>query len=180
MSLQETIKHRVSTAKFTTEWVNPERIIDLLDIAVYAPNHKMRQPWRFIILEGMGKNKLINTYLSMIKDVDKENEKNMIMKVFSAPLVLGVIMKKNPVFTDELEDLQATAALIQNMLLLLEDHKMGSFWKTPKYMETDKFKDALGLGFDEIVVALIMIGYPMVKIEPKPRKQARLLTTIYE
>lgn len=179
MSINDVIKNRVSTTKFTSEWVNPEKLIDLLDVAVYAPNHKMRQPWRFIILEGIGKEKLIKTYLEYFKESEREEKRDLISKVMNAPAVVAVIMKKNSIFADELEDMQACAALIQNFLLLLEDQKMGSFWKTPKYIESDKFKDALSVQWDEIVLGLVMVGYPQIKIEPKPRKSARSLTTIY-
>ena len=57
---------------------------------------------------------------------------------------------------------------------------MGSFWKTPKYIETEKFKDVLGIRYDELVLGLVMVGYPQVKVEPKLRESAKLLTTIYE
>ena len=180
MSIADTIKNRVSIAKFTSEWVNPTKIIELLDIAVYAPNHKMRQPWRFIILEGLGKDKFIQNYLLQIKESDREEHQKLLMKVMSAPAVVAFIMKKNAVYADEIEDIQACAALIQNFLLLLEEERMGSFWKTPKYIESDKFKDALGIRYDELVLSLVMVGYPQVKIEPKKRESAKLLTTIYE
>ncbi len=179
MAIKETIISRVSTNKFKNEWVNPEKLIDLLETAVYAPNHKMRQPWRFIILEGEGKDRFVKNYISLFKEHDRETELNNVMKIMSAPVVVAFIMKKNPVFSDEIEDLQATAALIQNFLLLLEEQKMGSFWKTPKYIESDKFKDSLDLFYDELVVGLVMVGYPLVKMEPKQRKSARSLTTIY-
>ncbi|HOI85684.1 MAG TPA: nitroreductase [Acholeplasmataceae bacterium] len=179
MSLRETIKSRVSTAKFASHWVNPHHLVELLDVAIYAPNHKMRQPWRFIILEGEGKDRWINHYLPTIKESDREEHKNVLMKVMSAPAVVVFVMKKNPVLVDDLEDLQACAALIQNFLLLLEEEKIGSFWKTPKYIDSDKFKDSLNIKGDEIIVALVMVGYPAVKMEPKPRKSAHELTTIF-
>lgn len=179
MTIKNSIKNRVSTKKYTNEWVNPAKIIELLDIAVYAPNHKMRQPWRFIIVEGTGKDKFANAYLSLFKENEREVQKNLLSKVMEAPAIVAIVMKKNPSLADELEDLQACAALIQNFLLLLEEEKMASHWKTPKYIEADKFKDALGVTCDELIVGLIMVGYPLVKTEPKPRNSAKSLTTIY-
>lgn len=179
MSITNTIKKRVSTKKYTNEWVNPDKLIDLLETAVYAPNHKMRQPWRFIIIEGLGKEKFLNKYLDMFKTNDRDEQKTALSKVMEAPAIVAVVMKKNPVFEDELEDLQACAALTQNFLLLLEEENMASHWKTPKYIETDKFKDALGISCDELVAGLVMVGYPQVKTAPKPRQSAKSLTTIY-
>jgi nitroreductase len=179
MSLRSTIRNRVSTKKYTTEWVNPDKIISLLDTAVYAPNHKMREPWRFIIIEGEGKDKLVNNYVNMFKESEREDQRKLLSKVMEAPAIVSVIMKKSPVLADEVEDLQACAALIQNFLLLLEEERMASHWKTPKYIESEKFKDALGIQNNEVIVALIMVGYPLAKTEPKTRQSAKSLTTIY-
>lgn len=179
MSVKNIIKNRVSTKKYTNEWVNPKKLIELLSIAVYAPNHKMRQPWRFIIIEGSGKDKFLNNYLALFKDNVRDEQQNLLSKVMEAPAIVAILMEKNPSLSDELEDLQACAALIQNFLLLLEEEKMASHWKTPKYIETDKFKDALGVKCNELVVGLVMVGYPLIKAEPKIRKSADSLTTIY-
>ncbi|MDY0075117.1 MAG: nitroreductase [Acholeplasmataceae bacterium] len=179
MSIEHIIKNRVSTSKFTPERVNPELLIDLLDVAVYAPNHKLRQPWRFIILEGQGKETFVKKYLQTMKETEQAEVSPKLQKVMDAPAVVVFIMKKNPIFQDDLEDLQACAALMQNFLLLLVDHNMAGFWKTPNYIQSDKFKDTLNLATDEIVVGMIMVGYPEAMMIAKPRKSAKELTTIY-
>jgi nitroreductase len=179
MSIKNTLKNRVSTTKFTKDNVNPKTIIDLLDFAVYAPNHKMREPWRFIILEGEGKTTFVSKYISSFKEIEQSDQQALIHKAFQAPLVLAIVMPKNPDFRDELEDLQACAALIENFLLLLTEEGLSGAWKTPMYIESDRFKDILGLSSQEIVVGLIMVGYPEQIPNPKSRKSARDLTTIY-
>jgi nitroreductase len=179
MLLKDIIKNRVSTNKFTNNKVDSNLIIELLDYAVYAPNHKMREPWRFIILEGDGKLKFIDRYINEMNIEQKEESKKTIEKVFQAPMVVAFVMPKNVDYSDELEDLQAISTVIQNFLLLLEDQGIGSFWKTPKYIETDLFKEVLGLDTNEIVAGLIMVGYTDSKNQPKPRKKAKSITTIY-
>ena len=77
MSIKEIIRNRVSNSKFTNTKVDVEHIMELLDYAVYAPNHKMREPWRFIILEGLGKINFINNYLREVKDEQKEDIKKI-------------------------------------------------------------------------------------------------------
>jgi nitroreductase len=179
MSVKEIIRNRVSSNKFTNTKVESKNIIDLLDDAVYAPNHKMREPWRFIILEGSGKAKFITNYLKEISDDQKEEVKKTLEKVFQAPMVVAFVMPRNPNYSDELEDLQAISAVIQNFLLLLEEQGYGSFWKTPKYIESDLFKEVLGLSTNEIIAGLVMIGFVESKGQPKSRKSAKELTTIY-
>jgi len=177
--LNEIIRNRVSSNKFTNTKVENNLIIELLDQAVYAPNHKMREPWRFIILEGNGKLNFIQKYLDEIHEEQKDEIKKTMEKVFQAPMVVAFVMPKNSDYSDELEDLQAISAVIQNFLLLLEEQGLGSFWKTPKYIESDLFKEVLGLNTNEIIAGLIMVGYAQSKNLPKPRKKAKDITTIY-
>jgi nitroreductase len=179
MNVIDAVKNRVSIGKFLDQKVPVELIINMLDYAVYAPNHKLREPWRFIILHDEGKDLFIHRYLSELSD-DQQNEiKPTLLKVFSAPLVLAVIMPTSKDMRDELEDFQANAAMIQNFLLLANENQLASFWKTPRYIESDKFKDVLGVLPHEIVTALIMIGYSDQIPVPKKRKEASDLVTLY-
>ncbi len=177
--LKDIIRNRVSSNKFTSTKVETDHIIELLDYSVYAPNHKMREPWRFIILEGSGKANFLKNYLNEVKEEQKDDIKKNMEKVFQAPMVVTFVMPKNTDYADELEDLQAISAVIQNFLLLLEEQGYGSFWKTPKYIESDLFKEILGLNTNEIIAGLIMVGYVESKNQPKPRKKAKDITTIY-
>ena len=179
MELEKIIKSRVSQIKFNSKKVETDLIINLLDTAVYAPNHKMREPWRFILLEGQGKNDFIERYLNLLNDELKDKTEPSVNKIFSAPLILVVVMPKNPNLRDEIEDMEANAALIQNYMLLATEAGLATAWKTPLYSETDLFKDLLGLSSEEIIIGIIMTGYSDIQAEPQPRKKASSLTTIY-
>lgn len=179
MNVIDAVKNRVSVGKFLDQKVPINLVVDMLDHAVYAPNHKLREPWRFIMLQDEGKDLFIHRYLSELSD-DQQNEiKPTLLKVFSAPLVMAVIMPTSKDMRDELEDLQANAAMIQNFLLLANENHLATFWKTPRYIESDKFKDILGVLPHEFVTALIMIGYSDQIPVPKKRKEASDLVTIY-
>lgn len=180
MKLSDLIRQRVSIGKFLDDPVSIDLVISLLDDAVYAPNHKMREPWRFIIVEGDSKDLLIHRYLHELND-DQQNEmKPSLLKIFSSPLVVAVIMPTLKDMRDELEDLQANAAMIQNFLLLATEQKLSTFWKTPLFIESDKFKDVLGVYEHEIIVGLIMVGYSHQIPVPKKRKPAKDKTTLYK
>lgn len=179
MSLRDTIKHRVSTHKFLDQDVDVKKVIELLEYAVYAPNHKMRQPWRFIILQGERKNRFVETYVSKLPAFKQEEQMKLVTKIMSAPMVVSFVMKRNPIFNDEIEDIQAISALIQNFLLLATEEGLATFWKTPVYMSSDIFKEVLGVHTDEVISGLVMVGYADQTNEPKIRKTAHSLTTIW-
>jgi nitroreductase len=179
MTLKDLIINRVSNLKFTEKHVDLEHIMDCLDVAVYAPNHKMREPWRFIIFQDKGKETFIERYVSAFDASLRNDQKNTISKVFFAPLVIAVVMPKTGQHRDDLEDLQANAAMIQNFLLLLTESGLSTFWKTPQYIESQPFRSSLDIQEHEIVVGLLMIGYSEFVIHPKPRKTARSKSIIY-
>jgi nitroreductase len=180
MSLTKIIKNRASNQKFNNQKLDNEFIIDLLNISAFAPNHKMRQNWRFIFLTDENKEKLKTSYLSQLPVDEYDSKKNLLEKAFVAPLIIYFIMNRNDSFDDDIEDLQAIAALTQNFLLLLEENNISSFWKTPKYIQSDKFKDALGLSTNEIISHFVMIGFSDEKNQPKPRIDVRTKTTHYK
>jgi nitroreductase len=179
MTQKETIFKRVSQAKFTDQKVNLEHILDCMDIAVYAPNHKMREPWRFILFEGKNKEKFVDNYANEFDESLRVSQKNLVTKVFSAPVVIAVVMPKTGQLRDDLEDVQANAAMIQNLLLLLTESGLSTFWKTPTYIETPLFRSTLELNDHEVITGLLMVGYSDQEIVSKPRKSARSKTTIY-
>jgi nitroreductase len=179
MSLTKIIKNRVSNPKFNSNALDHEFILDLLNIAAYAPNHKMRQNWRFVLLTDESKDKLKTSYLSNLSAEDYESKKSLLEKAFVAPLIIYFIMNRNESFDDDLEDLQAIAALTQNFLLLLEENNISSFWKTPKYIQSDTFKEVLGLNTNEIISHFVMVGYSDQKNQPKPRTDIKTKTNFY-
>lgn len=180
MNLEQLIKNRVSQKTYLDLEVNQEEVMRLLDVAVYAPNHKMRQPWRFIMINGLAKDQLKERYLSVLQTEEKEKVSVVFDKLTKAPLLIACVMKTSIDFDVEIEDIQANAAMIMNFMLLAEDNKLATHWKTPSFIKSDKFKEVLGLSENELVTGLVMVGYADVKAKPKPRQSAQELTTFYE
>lgn len=178
MNLKEIIKNRVSVKKYIQEKVDKELLIELLEDAIYAPNHKMREPWRFILIDQERKEALKNAFIHENGVIDPQDEKKF-DNVFSAPMVISFVMKLNQNYTDEIEDLQAVGSVIQNFMLLAYEKGLGTAWKTPGFIELDGFKEVLGVGVDEIIVALVMVGKPEKFPEPKPRISAKEKVSIY-
>nr|WP_308216635.1 nitroreductase family protein [Pseudalkalibacillus decolorationis] len=60
MAVANMIKERRSIKKFKEEPVPHELICELLNIAVWAPNDGLREPWRFILFLEEGKKQLVD------------------------------------------------------------------------------------------------------------------------
>lgn len=68
-ALRDIIRSRRSIRKFKQDPVPPAVILDMLETAKYAPNHRVTEPWRFIYVSSeTGKASLIKTFASFSKN----------------------------------------------------------------------------------------------------------------
>ncbi|GAB4546893.1 MAG: nitroreductase [Anaerolineae bacterium] len=181
-SLAEIIRSRRSIAAFTDQPVPAALIQSLLEVAVYAPNHHLTEPWRFVLITGEARQKYADIMRQRALESSKstvEAERQMAgdgayAKFMKIPAFLAVIMRvdSNPETAEE--DLCATSALIQNFLLLAWEQGLGTAWKTLK--KDQRFRDLLGVNADEKVVGIIHIGYPAQIGEGKREPAAERLT----
>lgn len=89
--VKDVIRERRTIKKFKQEAVPVEKITDLLDTAVWAPNHKLREPWRFLLFTGEGRQKLAE---AVSNEMGEDNK--FVNAVLTNPTTLLVIMKEDP------------------------------------------------------------------------------------
>lgn len=180
MTLENLIKTRVSQKTYTDQSVDQTLVEELLDISVFAPNHKMREPWRFIAIEGEQKELFKSRYLEQLPRDFAEEVGKKLDKMFQAPLIIAFVMPLTQDYDDEIEDLQANAMLIQNFMLLANEKGLSTHVKTPHFIKTDLFKSIIKLEPREIVSAIVMVGYADKNNTAKRRTPVKELLTYYK
>lgn len=184
MNLSDIIRARRTVGAFAETPFDPALILDLLDTAVYAPNHHMTEPWRFVLLVGEGRLRYAEARraLALAKSraadalVRQQEGDGAYRKFARVPGFLAVIMREATDAETRDEDYAATAALIQNFLLLATERGLGTIWKT--YKDHPALRELLQLQADEIVVGLIHLGYPVGSDPATPRTPGRNKTTM--
>jgi nitroreductase len=155
------IRSRRTHKQFGREPVSDEVIRDLLDLARFAPNHKLTQPWRFRLLGNETRRRL-----------DLAVGEKEAMKLGRAPtLILATAVLTGEPHTDE-EDLHATACAVYAVLLGATDRRLASYWRTPAALDEPAVRKLLGLGSNERVVGLIHLGRAVS--EPPVKERAPL------
>jgi nitroreductase len=145
----DAIRSRRTHKQYSSEPLEDATLRDLLDLARYAPNHRLTQPWRFRALGPETR--------ARIEAAVGEKEAT---KLRRAPtLVLATAALSGDPLTDE-EDLHATAAAVYAVLLGATERGLASYWRTPACFAEPAVREVLGLGDDERVVALIHLGPP--------------------
>ena len=155
MDVAAAIRRRRTHKQYGAEPVDEQTLRGLLDLARYAPNHHVTQPWRFRALGPETRRRLAEACGG------KEAT-----KLARAPtLVLATGVLSGDPRTDE-EDMHATACAVYAVLLGATGLGLASYWRTPAALETDEARAVLALGDDERLVGLIHLG-PAVSEPPE-------------
>lgn len=154
----------------------------MLETAVYAPNHRLTEPWRFIYAASeAGKAKLADSYVSFFKkikdDFNEEKERNMRKNLSAVPGFLLVVLKEDENEFTRNDDFAALSGMIQNLQLLAHENGIGMVWKSGRIMYDKQVHQDFGLADNERFAAIIQTGYPDEQPKAKERTPAKSLFT---
>jgi nitroreductase len=167
MELEDAIRDRRTHKAYAPEPIERAVLDELLDLARWAPNHHLTNPWRFRVL---GPQALIR-----LKDAAGPEAAT---KLDRAPTLVAVSVVRSggdPV-QDE-EDLCAAACATYVVLLAAHARGLAGYWRTPEVLRTDDGRAALGLPPEEHAIALIHLGHPRQEKQPPERLPAAEVVT---
>ena len=156
MDLETAIRTRRTHKAYGSEPVAREVLDELFELARWAPNHNLTNPWRFRVL-GPG----------ALERLKAAAGPEAAAKLDRAPtlVVCSCVLSGEPL-QDE-EDLHATACAAYIVLLAAHARGLAGYWRTPGVLRTKAGAEAVGLGVDERFVALIHLGR-CVQEKPAP------------
>src|SRR6185437_5880495 len=158
VSLRELAAARRTHKTFGPDPVPRETLLDLLAVARFAPTHHLNQPWRFRVLGPQS--------LAALKRVAGEKEAQ---KLDRAPtLVLATAALGGDLVLDE-EDVCATAAAIQLVLLAATERGIATYWRTPQVLRTKAGRESVGIPAGERFLGLLHFG--TAQRDPAPRER---------
>lgn len=170
--IDELIKERRSITSFKPDSVPTEEIIELLEVAKWAPNHKMTEPWRFLLYTGEGTETFIQAFIESQPAPGGEISEGVKRKADhfrSIPVHLVVIMPEDPRQKNWDEDHAAVSALIQNFQLAAWARNIGMIWRSNDWIYNPTFREKIGVQPGEKIVATLMLGY--IKDVPKAKER---------
>lgn len=180
MDVFDAIHNRHSQGKVKQEPLPHELIEKLLSAAVQAPNHYKVRPWRFVVLTGTARNKLGDVFaasqLERKPDLPPEAQDKTRGLPLRAPVLIAVgVDKPSEEKVLEIENICATAAACQNILLAAQAEGLAVQWRTGEWARDAKVKEFLGFAADQLVIAFLYIGYPefIAQHEPRPSFEER-------
>jgi nitroreductase len=159
MELEEAIRTRRTHKVFGGQAVPRETVEELLELARWAPNHNLTNPWRFRVLGPQS--------LAALKQAAGAEAA---AKLDRAPtLVVASQVRSEDAQQDE-EDLCAVSAAISYVLLAAHARGLSGYWRTPGVLRTPEGRAAVGVPDGERVLGLVHLGPRRQEKQPPERQ----------
>jgi nitroreductase len=190
LEISKAIAKRQSIGRIKQDPVPKEKIEQVLESAVHAPNHKITEPWRFHVFEGKGRGEFARARAETARLMaETEGEEEELIpgrasrerkKAFRSPVVIAVISLAGRDEVETLENYGACCAAVQNMQLTAHDLGLGSIWRTGPVAYHPHMREFFGLEKGDRIVAYLYLGYPNMGERPRRRRPAGELTVWHE
>lgn len=169
MDVVEAVTGRRTHKSFGPEPVPRETLEELFELARFAPNHHLTQPWRFRVLGPEA--------LARLKQAAGPVEAP---KLDRAPTLVVASAHLTGAQQQDEEDVCATAAAIYAVLLGAHARGLASYWRTPAVLRTREGRVAVGVPDGERVLGLIHLGSPLTVPPRKERQPVESFLTFLE
>ena len=174
MDVFEAIHSRHSQGTVKQDPVPHALIEKLLRAAVQAPNHYKVRPWRFVVLTGNARNRLGEVFAASQRERFPDLPPEALDKTRALPLRSPVLIavgvdKPTEAKVLEIENVCATAAACENLLIAAQAEGLAVKWRTGEWARNPRVKEFLGFAPDQHIIAFLYIGYPEFVAEYPPR-----------
>src|SRR3954470_16994199 len=159
MDLETAVRSRRTHKVYGREPVDRDTLLELFELARWAPNHHLTNPWRFRVIGP-----------DALEALKHAAGPEAAAKLDRAPTLIAVSAVKcgeDPV-ADE-EDLLATACAAYLVLLGAHARGLAGYWRTPAVLRTPEGRAAVGLPDGEHVLGLLHLG-PARQEQPAPER----------
>ncbi|MFQ6004091.1 MAG: nitroreductase [Woeseia sp.] len=162
--LAERIRGRRTIEFFLRTPVDRRVVLDAIEVARWAPNHRVTQPWHFYVLgdETMAANVELVRQITTEKYDAKKGE----FKARAAARIPGWLVVTCRRSDDDIlqrEDYASCCCAIQNLMLYMSEAGVGTKWATGAIAEDKRFLELLGADQEkELVVGILRYGYPKI------------------
>ena len=166
------IKGRRNTKQFSGEDISVEEIEVLLEAAVWAPNHRNNEPWRFFTVrkESSIRNEIANGIIALqesnstgkLPDLHKQRITQDIARQPWLIFVYSEISDRDEITE---ENYGAVCCAIQNMLLMATAMGLSVGWSTGGISKIENLDNIFGIEEPLKIVGVLTVGYPVSTVE---------------
>lgn len=172
------VRRSVYPKDYTGDVVPEPVIMQMLENANWAPNHKLTEPWRFTVFTGEGLKKLAAFQSECYKQVteakgtfQQDRYQALQTKPMESSHIIAIGMKRDAgKRLPEWEELGAVFCAVQNMYLTATAYGVGCYLSTGGVTNFEEAKPFFGLGTDDKLCGFLHVGMPKGAVPDGRRK----------
>ena len=171
----EVIRSRRTIHLFEPEALpSREEILTAIDLARWAPNHFLTEPWRFYILGRQTADAIAHLNAEIVTAARGESAgKAKLERWLEIPGWLIVTCRVSDDQVKQREDYAACCCAIQNLQLYLWSRGIGCKWTTGDVVRTERFYEIIDVDpAQETLVSMLWYGFPK-EVPKQPRKPVK-------
>lgn len=154
--------------QYTDEKVDDSIVKQMLENANWAPNHKLTEPWRFIVYTGDSLQTLAKLQAEYYKEYTladnsfkEERYLNLLSKPKLSSHIIVVGMNRDEKKTvPEIEEVGAVFCAVQNMYLTATAYNIGCYLSTGGITYFENAQKIFGWGESVKLIGFMHIGIP--------------------
>ena len=164
MEVEKAIRTRRTHKAYGPREVSGERLQRLFELARWAPNHHVTNPWRFRVLGPETRARLM--------ELAEAREPGAAAKLRRSPTLVAVSACQQGVSDRDREDLLATAVAAYIVLLAAHADGLAGYWRTVPLLEEPSGRAIVGIPPEETPVGLLYLGEPVQEQRAPEREPA--------
>jgi nitroreductase len=164
MEVEKAIRTRRTIKAFDREPVDRETLEELFELARWAPNHNLTNPWRFRVVGPEALERLKRAAANLAAaDAPAGSDPAEVGRIAAAkleraPTLVVCSTKRSGDAVQQEEDVHATACAAYIVLLGAHDRGLAGYWRTPAVMRSEDGRAAVALEPDEHFVGMLYLG----------------------
>ena len=158
------LRGRRTIDQFIQTAVPKELVLEAIEVATWAPNHYVSEPWRFILPGAETIARIVDLNPTIVAEkTSPEHGEHKRRQWSEKPGWLIVTSPYNDDEVREREDYAACCAAVQNFMLYLWKAGVGTKWTSGPITRDKRFFEIIGVDrYAEFVVGMIWYGYPKI------------------
>ena len=159
-------RRTVKPDKMNGRIIPDDTIVEVIAMADWAPTHAHTEPWRFIVIghnrvkEFTARHAQLYEQHTDPKSYTPEKGSKLQSLGENVSHIIIAWMKRIPSHKiPVIEEIAATSAAIQNLLLAATSKGIVSFWSSSGLTHHQSMKNEFKLGDEDLILGIIYLGY---------------------
>ena len=179
MQAIDLLLNRQSNPHLTSPAPSKDDLESILAAGLKVPDHACLRPWRIIVMQDKGLEKLSDIFVSTLEQSCDEAKREKTRKMpFRAPLVIAVVTRyQNHEKVPKSEQLITAGCSVHAMQMAAVALGYGAMWRTGGLSYNSSVKKQLEIDDSNDLVGFLYVGTKLKELPAKPAKELNTMVS---